>query len=90
MTSDEPLESLAAEALARGWSEVLARPAPPAAVLLALRRARERTRLRRRAELVAEDLARAASERPIVAASPAMIELLEQVERVARSARRRC
>jgi len=83
MTSDEPLESLAAEAIARGWTEVLARPAPPAAVLLALRRARERTRLRRRAELVIADLARAASDRPIVAASRAMIELLEHVERVA-------
>jgi two-component system response regulator AtoC len=83
MTSDEPEGSLAAEALASGWSEVLTRPAPPAAVLLALRRARERTRLRRRTELVADDLARAAAQRPIVAASPAMIELLEQLERVA-------
>jgi len=83
MTSDEPLESLAAEALASGWSEVLTRPAPAAAVLLALRRARERSRLRRRTELAAEDLARAASLRPIVAASRAMIDLLEQVERVA-------
>src|SRR5436309_1832150 len=27
MTSDEPLEALAAEGIARGWSEVLARPA---------------------------------------------------------------
>jgi two-component system response regulator AtoC len=83
MTSDEPAESLAAEAIASGWSEVLTRPSPPAAVLLALRRARERTRLRRRLELAAEDLARAAGDRPIVAASPAMIELLEQIERLA-------
>ncbi|TMA31761.1 MAG: sigma-54-dependent Fis family transcriptional regulator [Deltaproteobacteria bacterium] len=83
MTSDEPLEALAAEGIARGWSEVLARPAPAAAVLLALRRARERSRLRRRAALLEEDLARAASDRPIVAASRAMIALLEQVERVA-------
>ncbi len=83
MTSDEDLESLAAEGVARGWSEVLAVPAPAAAVLLALRRAHERTRLRRRAALLEEDLARAASERPIVAASAPMIELLEQVERVA-------
>src|SRR5262249_39817437 len=49
----------------------------------ALARARERTRLRRRAELLEDDLARAAGDRPIVAASPAMIELLEQVERAA-------
>jgi two-component system response regulator AtoC len=83
MSSDEPLEALASEALARGWNDVIARPAPPAAVLLALARARERSRLRRRAELLEEDLARAAGERPIVAASAAMIELLEQVERVA-------
>jgi two-component system response regulator AtoC len=87
MTSDEALEPLAAEAVACGWSEVLTRPAPPAAVLLALARARERTRLRRRAELLEDDLARAAGDRPIVAASPAMIELLEQVER---SANLRC
>jgi two-component system response regulator AtoC len=64
-------------------SEVLARPARPAAVWLALRRARERTRLRRRAALLEHDLTRAVGERPIVAASPIMSELLEQLERVA-------
>jgi two-component system response regulator AtoC len=83
MTSDEPLEALAAQGVALGWSEVLVKPAPTAAVLLALRRAQERSRLRRRAALLEQDLARAASDRPIVAASPVMIELLEQVEHVA-------
>ncbi len=83
MTSDEGLDALAAEAIARGWAEVLALPTPAAAVLLALRRARERQRLRRRASLFEEDLARAAGDRPIVAASPVMIDLLEELERVA-------
>jgi hypothetical protein len=83
MTSDESLDALAAEAVERGWSEVLTRPGTGRAVLLALRRARERTRLRQRAALLEDDLARAAGDRPIVAASPAMIELLEQVERIA-------
>ena len=83
MTSREDPAALAAEALERGWSEVVAAPAPAAVVLLALRRARERLRLRRRAALLEEDLARAASDRPIVAASASMIYLLEQVEQVA-------
>jgi DNA-binding NtrC family response regulator len=83
MTSDEDPAALAGEALECGWSEVLAAPAPAAAVLLALRRAHERVRLRRRAALLEEDLARAAGDRPIVAASSVMIDLLEQVEHLA-------
>jgi DNA-binding NtrC family response regulator len=83
MTANEDPGALATEALANGWSEVLAAPAPVAAVLLALRRAHERVRLRRRAALLEEDLARAASDRPIVAASAAMIDVLEQVEQLA-------
>ena len=83
MTSDDDPAALAGEALASGWSEVLASPAPAATVLLALRRAHERVRLRRRAALLEEDLARAASDRPIVAASAVMIDLLEQVEQIA-------
>jgi len=83
MTSSEDPAALAAEALARGWSEVVAAPAPAQLVLLALRRAHERVRLRRRAALLEEDLARAASDRPIVAASSVMIDLLEQVEQLA-------
>jgi len=83
MTSREDPAALAAEALERGWSEVIATPAPVAAVLLALRRAHERIRLRRRAALLEEDLVRAASDRPIVAASAGMIDLLEAVERIA-------
>jgi len=63
MTSREDPAALADEALARGWSEVVAAPAPAAVVLLALRRANERIRLRRRAALLEEDLARAAGDR---------------------------
>jgi two-component system response regulator AtoC len=83
MTSDEDPAALADEALARGWSEVVTAPAPAQVVLLALHRARERVRLRRRAALLEDDLARAASERPIVAASAVMIDLLEEVEQLA-------
>jgi DNA-binding NtrC family response regulator len=83
MTARGDSNGLAGEALERGWSEVLAAPAPAVTVLLALRRANERVRLRRRAALLEEDLARAASDRPIVAASAVMIDLLEDVEQLA-------
>jgi two-component system, NtrC family, response regulator AtoC len=69
--------------IAHGIDEVMARPADPSAVLLALRRARVRSEQARRIELLERQLARSAGERPIVAASAAMIELLEQIERIA-------
>jgi two-component system response regulator AtoC len=52
-------------------------------VILTLRKAEERERLRRRAALLERDVALAVGERPIVAASGPMIELLELLERTA-------
>jgi two-component system response regulator AtoC len=74
---------LAVEALKRGAFDYLAKPFQPAEVLLAIRKARERERLRRANALLQRDVERAVGERPIVAASPVMIELLELLERAA-------
>ncbi|MBW2289392.1 MAG: sigma-54-dependent Fis family transcriptional regulator [Deltaproteobacteria bacterium] len=48
-----------------------------------LRRASERERLLRRNDLLRRDIRRATGDRPIIAASEPMIELLEEMERVA-------
>jgi len=74
---------LAVEALRRGAYDYLAKPFQPAELLLALRKARERERLRRSTALLRRDVERAVGERPIVAASRGMIEVLEVVERAA-------
>jgi two-component system response regulator AtoC len=74
---------LAIEAMQRGAYDYLAKPFQPADVLLTLRKARERERLRRTNQLLRRDVQRVVGERPIVAASPAMIELLEVMERAA-------
>jgi two-component system response regulator AtoC len=74
---------LAIEAMKRGAYDYLAKPFQPSEVLLAIRKARERERLRRAHALLERDVQRAVGERPIVAASPAMIEVLELVERAA-------
>jgi len=74
---------LAIEAMQRGAYDYLAKPFQPSEVLLTLRKAREREALRRRTELLRREVHRAVGERPIVAASPAMIELLELLERAA-------
>jgi two-component system response regulator AtoC len=74
---------LAVEALERGAFDYLAKPFQPAEVMLAIRKARERERLRRNNALLQRDVSRAVGERPIVAASPAMIDLLELLERAA-------
>ena len=74
---------LAVEALERGAFDYLAKPFQPSEVLLAIRKARERERLRRANALLQRDVHRAFGERPIVAASPSMIELLELLERAA-------
>jgi two-component system response regulator AtoC len=74
---------LAALALERGAYDYLAKPFQPAEVLLAIRKARERERLRRTNALLRREVDRAVGERSIVAASPAMIELLEMLERAA-------
>jgi two-component system response regulator AtoC len=74
---------LAVEALRRGAYDYLAKPFQPAEAVLALRKARERERLRRSTALLRRDVERAVGERPIVAASGGMIAVLEVVERAA-------
>jgi two-component system response regulator AtoC len=76
-------EDLAIEAMKRGAYDYLAKPFQPSEVLLALRKAQERERLRRQNQLLRRDVQRATGDRPIVATSAAMIELLEVMERVA-------
>ena len=74
---------LAVEALKRGAFDYLAKPFQPAEVMLAIKKARERERLRRSNVLLQREVSRAVGERPIVAASPGMIDLLELLERAA-------
>jgi len=74
---------LAVEALKRGAFDYLAKPFQPSEVLLAIKKARERERLRRANALLQRDVSRAVGDRPIVAASPPMIDLLEMLERAA-------
>jgi two-component system response regulator AtoC len=74
---------LAVEALKRGAFDYLAKPFQPSEVLLAIKKARERERLRRANALLQRDVSRAVGDRPIVAASPPMIDLLEILERAA-------
>jgi two-component system response regulator AtoC len=76
-------EELALEAMRRGAYDYLAKPFQPSEVLLAIRKAQERERMRRKSELLAREVERAVGERPIVAASPTMIDVLELVERAA-------
>ncbi len=76
-------EELALEAMRRGAYDYLAKPFQPSEVLLTLRKAREREKLRRANQLLARDVQRAVGERPIVAASTPMIEVLEMLERAA-------
>jgi two-component system response regulator AtoC len=74
---------LAIEAMKRGAYDYLAKPFQPSEVLLTIRKANERERLRRSNALLRRDVDRAVGERPIVAASPVMIEVLELLERAA-------
>jgi len=74
---------LAIEALKRGAYDYLAKPFAPSELLLAIRKAKERERLRRANQLLRRDVQRAIGERPIVAASPVMIGVLETLERAA-------
>jgi two-component system response regulator AtoC len=76
-------DDLAIEAMRRGAYDYLAKPFHPSEVLLAIKKARERERLRRQNQLLRREVERAVGERPIVAASPRMIAVLELVERAA-------
>jgi two-component system response regulator AtoC len=74
-------EELALEAMRRGACDYLAKPFQPSELLLAIRKAQERERLLRKSELLEREVERAVGERPIVAASPVMIDVLELIER---------
>jgi len=76
-------EELALEALRRGAHDYLPKPFQTGEVLFTLRKARERDRLHRAREILQRDVERVVGDRPIVAASQGMIELLEWVERAA-------
>ncbi len=83
MMSAYGTEDLALQAMGLGAYDYLAKPFQPGEVLLTIRKARERERLRRANQLLRRDVPRAVGDRPIVATSTAMIELLEVMERVA-------
>jgi len=74
---------LAIEAIERGAYDYLAKPFQPSELLLMLRKTQERERLRRSNQLLQRDVERAVGDRPIVAASQPMIDLLELLERTA-------
>ncbi len=83
MMSAYGTEDLAIEAMQRGAYDYLAKPFQPADLLLTLRKAEERERLRRANQALRRDVQRAVGDRPIVASSSAMIEVLEVMERAA-------
>jgi two-component system response regulator AtoC len=83
MMSAYGTEELALEAMNRGAYDYLPKPFQPSEALFTIRKARERERLRRTAQLLRRDVQRAVGERPIVATSQDMIDLLELMERVA-------
>jgi len=83
MMSAYGTQELALEAMNRGAADYLAKPFQPSEAIFTLRKARERERLRRANELLQRDVIRAVGERPIVATSEAMIEVLEMTERAA-------
>ncbi len=74
---------LAIEAIERGAYDYLAKPFQPSELLLLLRKTQEREKLRRANQLLQRDVDRVVGDRPIVAASEPMIELLELLERTA-------
>ncbi len=76
-------EDLAVEAMRRGAYDYLAKPFQPSEVVLTIRKAWEREKLRQANARLQRDVQRAVGDRPIVAASKPMIELLELLERTA-------
>jgi two-component system response regulator AtoC len=76
-------QDLAVEAMRRGAYDYLAKPFQPSEVVLTLKKAHEREKLRKANQLLQRDVRRALGDRPIVAASKGMIDLLEMLERTA-------
>jgi two-component system response regulator AtoC len=83
VTSSPDNYEAAMEVALRGTHDYLERPLQPSELRLRLSHASERGRVRRQNRLLRWEIARTVSERPLVAASTAMIGLLESVERVA-------
>jgi two-component system response regulator AtoC len=83
MMSAYGTDELALEAMNRGAHDYLAKPFQPSEAVFALRKARERLRLQRKNQILRRDVERVVGDRPIVATSEAMIELLELMERAA-------
>jgi len=80
-TSDHEDGESDEKALRDGAWGHLHRPFQDAAALLVIQRADERQRMRRSDALLQRELDRVAGDRPIVAASASMIDLLERIER---------
>lgn len=74
---------LAIEAMKLGAYDYIAKPFQPSEILLTLRKAKEREELRRANQALKRDLQRVVGERPVIAASPCMLELLDMLERAA-------
>jgi len=75
----DPAEG-ARDAIARGVSEVLSRPICPGALQLMTQRVWDRNQAKRVARLTTREFRKTIGERPIVAASPSMIAVLEALE----------
>ncbi len=83
MMSAYGTDELALEAIHRGAYDYLAKPFQPAEALFTIRKARERQKLRRANQLLRREVDRVVGERPVVATSQPMIDLLELMERAA-------
>jgi len=83
MMSAYGTNEVAVEAMKRGAYDYLAKPFQPSEAAFAIRKAQERERLRQANTLLRRDMERAVGDRPIVAASSVMIDLLEMMERAA-------
>jgi two-component system response regulator AtoC len=68
-------------AVRRGGHDILAKDADDVGLMLMLHRTAEHTRLHRRVRLLETEIRQGQGDRPIVAASPRMIGLLEAMER---------
>ena len=76
-------DEVTVEAIQRGAYDAIAKPFQPSEILLQLRKVGERQKILRANEQLQRDVERAVGDRPIVAASKPMIELLEMLERTA-------
>lgn len=83
MMSAYGTNEVAFEAMKRGAYDYLAKPFQPSEAAFVIRKAQERERLRQTNRLLRRDVERAVGDRPIVAASSVMIDLLEMMERAA-------